>query len=215
MRRLRQHVTYANVMSSIAAFLAIGGVGWAAATLPKNSVGTPQLKTDAVTAAKIKKGHVTGLDAKNDTFTGAHIKEATLAKVPTAGNALKLGGALPAAYNIGRAYGYISEGGPLVAARSRNIVNSVRQSTGVYCVTLAPGISLSSIAPVITLDAQFSATTIPPAGNSDDEGIVEWDSVPEDCPAGTLEFDSLKQGFITGSLNSNLRDDQAFTLLIP
>jgi hypothetical protein len=218
MRRLRQHVTYANVMSTIAAFMAIGGVGWAAATLPKNSVGTPQIKNDAVTAGKIKRGHVTGGDAKNDTFTGAHIKEATLGQVPkatTAANALKLGGATPATYNIGRAYGYISEGGPLVAARSRNIVNSVRQSTGVYCVTLAPGISLSSIAPVITLDAQFSATTIPPAGNSDDEGIVEWDSVPEDCPAGTLEFDSLKQGFISGSLNSNLRDDQAFTLVIP
>jgi hypothetical protein len=215
MRRVRQHVTYANVMSTIAVFMAIGGVAWAATTLPPNSVGTPQLKANAVTSPKIKNSQVTSLDAKNDSFTGADIKEATLAKVRLAGNALKLGGALPASYNIGRAYGYVTEGGPLVAARSRNIVSSVRQTTGVYCVTLAPGISLASVAPVITLDAQFSATTIPPQGNSDDEGIVEWDSVPEDCPAGTLEFDSLKQGFINGSLNQNLRDDQAFTVLIP
>jgi hypothetical protein len=215
MRRVSRHVTYANVMSTIAVFMAIGGIGWAAATLPPNSVGTPQLKKNAVTTAKIKNGQVTGGDAGKDTFTGADIKEATLAQVPKANNALKLGNALPATYSIGRAYGYVTEGGPIVPSRSRNIVGAVRQSTGVYCVTLAPGISLSSVAPVVTLDAQFSATTIPPAGNSDDEGIIEWDSVPEDCPAGTLEFDSLKQGFISGSLNSNLRDDQAFSLLIP
>src|SRR4051794_14881869 len=107
MRRLRKHLTYANVMATVAVFMAIGGVSWAAATLPANSVGTPQLKKNAVTAAKIKKGHVTGSDAGKDTFTGTHIKETTLARVPsannalTAGNSLKLAGAGPAAYNIG------------------------------------------------------------------------------------------------------------------
>lgn len=214
MRRLRQQLTYANVMSTIAVFMALGGVAWAAALAP-NSVGTPQLKNNSVTSPKIKNSQVTGGDAKNETFTGADVKEATLGQVPKANNALRLGGALPAAYSIGRAYGYVSEGGPIVAARSRNIVSAVKDSTGVYCVTLAPGISLGSVAPVVTLDAAFSATTIPPQGNSDDEGIIEWDSTPEDCPAGTLEFDSLKQGFISGALNSNLRDDQAFTVLIP
>jgi hypothetical protein len=205
-------------MSSIAAFMAIGGVGWAAATLPKNSVGTPQLKKDAVTTPKIKSGHVTGRHAKNDSFTGADIKEATLGKVPnatTAGNALKLAGATPATYNIGRAYGYINEEGTVEAARSRNIAGVDRQSIGVYCVTLAPGIQLGTIAPIVTLDKQDSATTVPPQGNSDDQGIVEWDSVPEDCPAGTLEFDSIKQGFASGALLSNMRDDQSFMLLIP
>jgi hypothetical protein len=134
-----------------------------------------------------------------------------------AANALALGGALPARYSIGRAYGYINEEGPgsFVASRSRNIVSVTRPNVGVYCVKLAAGINLSTVAPVVTLDAQDSATTIPPQGNSDDEGIIEWDSVPEDCPVGTLEFDSLKQGFIAGSLNQNIRDDQSFTVLIP
>jgi len=43
-------------MSSLALFIALGGISYAAATLPKNSVGTKQLKADAVTGAKIKRG---------------------------------------------------------------------------------------------------------------------------------------------------------------
>jgi hypothetical protein len=46
-------LTYANVISSIALFVVLGGVSWAATTLPRNSVGTAQLKGGAVTASKI------------------------------------------------------------------------------------------------------------------------------------------------------------------
>jgi hypothetical protein len=221
MRRLRQHLTHAHVMSSVAAFMAISGVAWAATTLPNNSVGTPQLKKDAVISTKIKNGQVLSVDAKDNTFTGADIKEGTLGTVPSATNAtaalnaLLLGGAGPATYNIGRAYGYINEEGTVEPARSRNITNANRLSTGVYCVTLAAGIGLSTVAPVVTLDKQDSATNIPPPDPSDDQGIVEWDSVPEDCPAGTLEFDSIKQGFNTGAFVGNVRDDQSFMVLIP
>ena len=221
---LRGQLTYANVVSSIALFMAISGVAWAATSLPRNSVGTAQLKKDAVTTTKIRNGHVLSIDAKDDTFTGTDIREGTLGKVPsatnatnagTAANALKLGGAPPAQYSIGRAYGYINEEGTVEAARSRNIAGVNRLSLGVYCVTLATGIDLSTVAPIATLDKQDSATTIPPPGTSQDQGIIEWDSVPEDCPAGTLEFDSIKQGFASGSLVGNIRDDQSFMVLIP
>lgn len=56
MSRLRSHLTYANVIATLALFLALGGVGYAAVKLPKNSVGTRQLKSEAVTAAKVKSG---------------------------------------------------------------------------------------------------------------------------------------------------------------
>ena len=51
-------LTYASVVSTLALFLALGGVGYAAVHLPRNSVGTSQLKNGAVTAAKIKEGAV-------------------------------------------------------------------------------------------------------------------------------------------------------------
>jgi hypothetical protein len=220
MRGLRRHLTYANVMSSIAAFAALTGVAWAA-SLPKNSVGTPQLKNNAVTSGKIKNGQVSGGDAKDNTFTGKDINEAKLAQVPSAAsaasaaNADALAGAGPAAYNIGRAYGYINEEGTVEASRSRNIVGVSHPNLGVFCLTLAPEIDLATVAPVVTLDKQDSATTIPPPSNSDDQGIVEWDSANEDCPGGTLEFDSIIQNFNAGALIGNQRNDQSFMVLIP
>jgi len=52
---LRRHLTYANVAASLALFLALGGAAYAATQLPKNSVGTSQIRKEAVTAGKIAK----------------------------------------------------------------------------------------------------------------------------------------------------------------
>ena len=84
MKRLRKRLTYANVMSSIAVFLVLGGgAAFAAGKLAKNSVGTKQLKNNAVTTKKIK----------NDAVTGAKVKESSLGTVPSATNATNAGNA--------------------------------------------------------------------------------------------------------------------------
>jgi hypothetical protein len=59
MRKLRPRPTYANVVASIALFVALGGVAVAATALPRNSVGSNQLKSGAVTSGKIRKAAVT------------------------------------------------------------------------------------------------------------------------------------------------------------
>ena len=59
-----------------------GGAAYAAFHLAKNSVGTKQLKNRSVTAAKIKKR----------TITGAQINLASLGTVPSAAEAMALGG---------------------------------------------------------------------------------------------------------------------------
>jgi len=64
LKQLRKRLTYANVMSTIAVFLVLGGATAFAAGLGKNSVGSKQLKKNAVTTAKIKKGAVTGAKVK-------------------------------------------------------------------------------------------------------------------------------------------------------
>jgi hypothetical protein len=55
MNFLRRYLTYANVIATLALFLALGGAAYAATQLPRNSVGTGQLKAEAVTAGKIAK----------------------------------------------------------------------------------------------------------------------------------------------------------------
>jgi hypothetical protein len=58
MNALRTKLTYSNVIASLALFAALSGVA-VAAGLPKNSVGTKQLKRAAVTPVKLRKGAVT------------------------------------------------------------------------------------------------------------------------------------------------------------
>jgi len=52
----RPKLSYANVTATLAVFLSLGGVSYAAVELPRNSVGTPQLRDGAVDSAKIKDG---------------------------------------------------------------------------------------------------------------------------------------------------------------
>jgi hypothetical protein len=74
-------VTYANVTATLALFLALGGGAYAAATLPARSVGSKQLKRNAVVGAKIKNS---GSKVKNNSLTGADVRESSLRKVPSA-----------------------------------------------------------------------------------------------------------------------------------
>lgn len=55
-------VSFANVVSSLALFVALGGTGYAAVALPNNSVGTSQLKKSAVTSAKIRDRSLKAVD---------------------------------------------------------------------------------------------------------------------------------------------------------
>jgi hypothetical protein len=62
----RRHLTYANVMSTLAVFLLLaGGTALAAKQLGKKTVGAKQLKSNAVTTPKIKKAAVTKAKIKD------------------------------------------------------------------------------------------------------------------------------------------------------
>jgi hypothetical protein len=52
-RSLRCHLSYANVMATVAVFVAVGGGAYAATALPRGSVGRAQLRDHAVSRAKL------------------------------------------------------------------------------------------------------------------------------------------------------------------
>lgn len=131
MKQIRRHVTYANVMSSLAVFLILGGATAFAAIkkvganeIKANSIKTGKIVKEAVTAGKLKNGAVTETKiadgavttnkladnavttAKiaNDAVTGDKVKESTLGPVPSADT---VGGVSPAALTVGRS-GYES-----------------------------------------------------------------------------------------------------------
>jgi hypothetical protein len=81
-KQIRKRFTYANVMSSIAVFLVLGGATAIAAGLAKNSVGTKQLKKNAVTTKKIKNGAVTGAKVKAGSLTASNFAPGQLPAGP-------------------------------------------------------------------------------------------------------------------------------------
>ena len=82
LRRLRPHLSYANVMASLALFFALGGVGYAAAKLPRNSVGAPQIVRNAVTGAKVKDGSLTAKDFSSTLLSSLRSANKAAAGVP-------------------------------------------------------------------------------------------------------------------------------------
>jgi len=82
MNRVRPHLTYANVMSTIGVFGVLGGGAWAA-----SKIDTNQIENGAVTAKKLHKKAVTTKKIKNEAVTGDKAKESSFSQVPSATHA--------------------------------------------------------------------------------------------------------------------------------
>jgi hypothetical protein len=156
-KQIRKRLTYANVMSSIAVFLVLGGATAFAAKkiganqLQGNSVKTGKIVKEAVTTSKIKKNAVTTAKiadnsvttakltdnavstAKiaNDAVTGDKIKESTLTEVPKAANAVVAESAQP------QVFAAVNSSGIVDTAISKGLssANVTHPTTGVFCVT--------------------------------------------------------------------------------
>jgi hypothetical protein len=82
MRTLRKQLSYANVMSSIAVFVVLGGGAYAATTLSKNSVGSTQIKAKAVSSSKIAANAVTSSKVKDGSLLSKDFKPGEFVGTP-------------------------------------------------------------------------------------------------------------------------------------
>jgi hypothetical protein len=135
MKRICGKLTYANVMATVAVFIALGGAGYAAVKLPKNSVGAKQIKANAVTGAKIKNGAVTAAKiapgavgtvatATNATHAQSADNAATATRAvtatratsaETAADAEALGGVGAAGYQPRTMWAYVDNSGQILS----------------------------------------------------------------------------------------------------
>ncbi len=98
MKRIKDKLTYANVVSTLCLFVLLGGSAYAALKVPRNSVGTRQLQAKSVTNGKLANEAVTGAKIAEGTITGQNVNLGALGTVPQAANAAnaaeaaKLGG---------------------------------------------------------------------------------------------------------------------------
>jgi hypothetical protein len=81
----RKRLTYANVMSTLAVFIALGGSSYAAFT---------------ISGSEIKNRSIAGKKLRKNTLTGVHIRESRLARVPRAKTADTLDGVTAAELKI-------------------------------------------------------------------------------------------------------------------
>ena len=70
LRALGQRLTFANGMSSLAVFLALGGTAYAATALPANSVGTEQIQARAVSGSRLAPNAVSGAKVADGSLVG-------------------------------------------------------------------------------------------------------------------------------------------------
>jgi hypothetical protein len=136
--RLRSRITYANVVASLALFMAMGGTGYAL-SLPKASVGAKQLKKGAVTSKKVKNASLLKKDFKAGQLPAGPQGPAGAAGSPGA----------TGAPGSAAAYAHVTSGGGVFAPAAKNITSanvSHSAGTGVYCFQDLPFSQQSAIA---------------------------------------------------------------------
>ncbi len=69
LHRVRSRLTYANVMSTVGVFIALGGTSYAALTLPRNSVGSSQIRAKAVGGSELRSRAVTSRVIRDGSVT--------------------------------------------------------------------------------------------------------------------------------------------------
>lgn len=148
MSTLKDHLNYANVMSTIAVCIALGGSAYAATLLPKDSVGSAQIKRSAVGPAELRTGAVTSRAIRNQSIgLGDLASAARLSLRGAKGDPGPAGVALHAAINAGGS-----------AVRGNATAFSHQGGSGLY--TIAFGRDVSACEATATLAAVPNGTAV-------------------------------------------------------
>ncbi|HSS31929.1 MAG TPA: hypothetical protein VLL27_01460 [Solirubrobacterales bacterium] len=91
--RLRRHLSYANVIASVALFAALGGSAYAASkinggNIVNQSIAGKKLKNGTITNKQIKKGTITSAQIQAGSLNSTVINVSTLGTVPSAQSAV-------------------------------------------------------------------------------------------------------------------------------
>jgi hypothetical protein len=234
---MRPRITFANVVSVIALFVALGGTAIAThpggqntistadiidgqvkvADVDQGAVATEEIANGQVKNADIGAGEVRSSNVVNDNLTGGDI----------AGNSLKGADVDEATLDIGdaaRAYARVSGNfactgtpGTCNPDQSKGISSVTREGIGRYCV-IAPGINAHLTPAAVTVD--FSSTA-GPAGNASAMTQEGADCGPEGFGVKT-EFQRMVSVDSGGGTNNrtvsapaDANDNVGFTIVIP
>jgi hypothetical protein len=169
-RRLRRHLSFANVIACLALFVALGGGAYAATQvngkyIVKHSIGANKLKNETITNKQIKKG----------TLNGSVIDVASLGTVPSAQTAVSSNSA-----------------GTANTANSANTAASATKANSADTATRAASAETADRATDAGhADQADQATSADHATSADDADTLGGETAQQltvSCPAGSEPF---------------------------
>jgi hypothetical protein len=216
--KFRARLTYANVMATIALFVALGGSSYAAIKVTGKNV-----KDNSLTTADIKNKSLLRKDFKGGQLPagaqGAPGKAGAQGR-PGEDGFDGLDGANGADGADGSALAYAvvnpsAAGGPaLVPERTFGFTDISRAATGIYCLTLDPEIAdlEGSLAPVVSPELTWSPGT---AGTGHNFFVATYAHRPN-CSAGDVQVETRKQAIGGDTVpGAALSDEVSFTVAVP
>lgn len=199
-QRLRQRLTYANVVSTLALFLVLtGGAAYAAKKISSHdlkgaSVTTAKLKRGAVTTAKIRNGAV-----KTAKIAPGNVTNGKLAVGSITAEKLAAGFVAPTAEKLSRSANIAATGTVLLGSTGIAQANVTHPFEGFYCFS---GLNPAPVGGVATIDYSESGFNV----------LIQFDTGQgPDCPVGTQAFVNTRQ--LTSTSKSESIDAGFFVVL--
>jgi hypothetical protein len=176
-RRTLRLPSPALTIALLALFVALGGTGYAALSLPKNSVGSKQLRKGAVKNSDIGANAVTGAKVKRRSLSASDFKASSLPQGPRGLQGPKGDAGNPAgAVVLGRGNGvgtgawFMAPSGLAGASMNENLVssftpnNTITASNLAVTLTVAPGLTDSRTFTLRVGNANTALTCTVPGG---------------------------------------------------
>lgn len=183
MTQIRRRLTYANVMSSIAVFLVLGG----ATAFAAKKIGSNEIKGNSITTGKLKKNAVTASKIKSNSITTAKIANAAVTNGKLADGSVTVtklasGFVVPTAEKLSRSANISSNGTVLAGSLGIAQANVSKTGTGFYCIS---GLNPAPVGGVATVDYSEAGSEV----------TIQFDTgAGPVCPAGTQAFVNPRNG---------------------
>lgn len=126
---MKKHLTYSNVVASIALVFAMTGGAYAAGLVPKNSVNSGSVRNNTLTTSDVKDRSLKSRD-----FANGQLPAGATGAQGAPGSA--------------KAFGFVKSDGSVDTARSSANFSARLLSTGFYCLK-AQGVSIKVLVPVL------------------------------------------------------------------
>lgn len=169
LRKLRSKLTYANVASTLALVLAVGGGTAYAATKIRTSnirhhaVTASKLANNAVTPSKVKNGSLSGTDIRDSSIRTNDVRNGSLLATDFAANQLPAGPKGDPGAPATSIYGVVTADGGIT--NGKGVTSMAPGGNGAYTATIGQDVSKCATIATLNGGANGNITAAPTAGN--------------------------------------------------